>query len=67
MKINSKDFRVGDGQKVSLKKWPTIIEPVYKSKESYHELLTKHVEQLRPAIANQMLGIVGWLTASART
>jgi len=46
MKINSKDFRVGEGQKVILKKWPTIIEPAYKSKESYHELLTQHVEQL---------------------
>ena len=38
MKISSKDFRVrGDG--VNLQKWPTMIDPVYKSKEQYRELL----------------------------
>ena len=33
MKINSKDFRVQEGDKVNLKKWPTKVDPVYKSKE----------------------------------
>ena len=33
MKINSKDFRVRDGDDVNLRKWPTNVEPVYKSKE----------------------------------
>ena len=35
MKIHSKDFRVGEGDKVDLKKWPTKIDPVYKSKHQY--------------------------------
>jgi len=46
MKINSKDFRVREGDEVDLKKWPTEIAPVYKSKEQYQELLRKHVAQL---------------------
>jgi polyphosphate kinase 2 (PPK2 family) len=46
MKINSKDFRVREGDKVNLHKWPTAVKPVYKSKEQYHELLMEHVEQL---------------------
>ena len=46
MKINSKDFRVREGDEVDLKKWPTIVEPVYKSKEQYQELLGEHVAQL---------------------
>ena len=37
MKINSKDFRVPEGDEVDLKKWPTKVEPVYKSKEQYQE------------------------------
>ena len=39
MKINSTDFRVPEGERVKLKKWPTKVEPVYKSKEHYQELL----------------------------
>ena len=35
MKIDSKDFRVPSGKKVKLSKWPTIVKPVYKSKEEY--------------------------------
>jgi hypothetical protein len=31
MKISSKDFRVGEEDDVDLKKWPTIVDPVYKS------------------------------------
>ena len=46
MKINSKDFRVREGDEVDLKKWPTNVEPVYKSKEQYQELLKQHVAQL---------------------
>ena len=46
MKINSKDFRVREGDEVSLRKWPTIVEPVYKSKEQYQKLLAEHVAQL---------------------
>ncbi len=46
MKINTNDFRVGEGNKVSLKKWPTLVDPVYKSKKQYQELLEDHVAQL---------------------
>jgi PPK2 family polyphosphate:nucleotide phosphotransferase len=46
MKINLKEFRVREGDRVNLKKWPTKVEPVYKSKEQYHELLNEHVAQL---------------------
>jgi PPK2 family polyphosphate:nucleotide phosphotransferase len=46
MKINSKDFRVREGDEVNLRKWPTNAEPVYKSKEQYHEFLAEHVAQL---------------------
>jgi PPK2 family polyphosphate:nucleotide phosphotransferase len=46
MKINSKNFRVPPGKKVNLKKWPTHVAPVYKSKKQYHKLLEAHVEEL---------------------
>ncbi len=46
MKINSKDFRVRPGEKVDLRKWPTIVKPYCKTKERYRELLGKHVEAL---------------------
>src|SRR5487761_65935 len=46
MRINSKDFRVREGDEVNLRKWPTIVEPVYKSKEQYQKLLAEHVAQL---------------------
>ena len=46
MKINSKDFRVPEGDKVNLKKWPTLVDPVYKSKEQYQKLLGEHVAEL---------------------
>jgi PPK2 family polyphosphate:nucleotide phosphotransferase len=46
MNISSNDFRVRPGKKVSLRKWPTLVEPVYKSKRDYKELLQKHVREL---------------------
>jgi len=46
MKIHSKDFRVREGADVDLKKWPTTVDPVYKSKKHYRKLLEEHVEQL---------------------
>ena len=46
MKIRSKDFRVAEGDDVDLKKWPTKVEPIYKSKEQYEKLLSEHVAQL---------------------
>jgi PPK2 family polyphosphate:nucleotide phosphotransferase len=46
MKIHSKDFVVREGDDVNLTKWPTLIDPVYKSKEQYAKLLEEHVKQL---------------------
>ena len=46
MKINSKDFRVREGDEVDLKKWPVKVDPVYKSKEQYKAILEEHVTQL---------------------
>jgi PPK2 family polyphosphate:nucleotide phosphotransferase len=46
MKIDSKDFRVPPGANVDLSKWPTIIDPYYKSKKEYKELLLEHMEKL---------------------
>jgi hypothetical protein len=45
-KISSKEFRVREGDDVDLRKWPTIVDPVYKSREQYQELLTDHVTRL---------------------
>ena len=46
MKINSKDFRVPAREKVNLKKWPTLVKPVYKSKKAYTRLLREQVQEL---------------------
>jgi PPK2 family polyphosphate:nucleotide phosphotransferase len=46
VKINSKDFRVRPGDKVKLREWPTIVQPIYKSKKQYKKLLKEHVEDL---------------------
>jgi hypothetical protein len=46
MKISSKDFRVREGDEVYLRKCPTIIDSMYKSKEHYQEILQEHVARL---------------------
>jgi PPK2 family polyphosphate:nucleotide phosphotransferase len=46
MKIHSKDFRVRKKDKVDLGQWPTIVEPVYKSKDQYQTFLEDNVAQL---------------------
>jgi PPK2 family polyphosphate:nucleotide phosphotransferase len=46
MEIDSKHFRVQEGTRIDLKKLPTIVEPVYKSKRDYTKLLDEHVAQL---------------------
>jgi hypothetical protein len=46
MKINSKHFRVREGDEVNLVKWPTKVEPVYKSKEQYKSVLEEHIAKL---------------------
>jgi len=46
MNIESGDFRVLGGKEVSLKKWPTLVKPVYRSKKEYKKLLRGQVEEL---------------------
>nr|MDP2191133.1 polyphosphate kinase 2 family protein [Rhodoferax sp.] len=46
MKINSENFCVQEGEKVKLKEWPTVVKPVYHSKEQYRKLQAEHVAQL---------------------
>src|ERR1041385_2040833 len=44
--IDSDKFRVGEDDRVDLKKWPTCVKPFYKSKEDYCELIDEHVRDL---------------------
>lgn len=53
MKINSKDFPVRQGDNVNLRKRPTNVDPVYKTKEHYQKLLQEHVVQL--SVQQQLL------------
>ncbi|MFH1871567.1 MAG: ADP-polyphosphate phosphotransferase [Pseudomonadota bacterium] len=46
MKIDARDFRVPEGKKVILKKWPTLVKPAYKSKKAYKALLKNQVDEL---------------------
>jgi len=46
VQIKSSDFRVREGTRVDLKKWPTRIAPVYKSNRQYQDFLDKHVRAL---------------------
>ncbi len=46
MKIDIKDYRVGEGDDVDLHKWVTRGEPVYKSEDDYRALLAAHVAEL---------------------
>lgn len=46
MKFKVEDFQVRQGDKVNLKKWPTLVKPMYTSKLDYEKLLTKQVATL---------------------
>jgi PPK2 family polyphosphate:nucleotide phosphotransferase len=46
MKIETKNFRVREDEKVRLKKWPTRVKPFYKSKEHYQRLLEAHTREM---------------------
>jgi len=45
-KISARDFRVPQGAKVKLRKWPTAVLPVYRSKDEYERLLSQQVSRL---------------------
>ena len=44
--IDVSRFRVRPGARVHLKRWATVVDPVYTSKPHYKELLAARVEQL---------------------
>jgi PPK2 family polyphosphate:nucleotide phosphotransferase len=46
MKIKSGDFRIQEGVGVKLKEWPTVVKPMFNSKEQYQEILADHIRQL---------------------
>src|SRR6267143_1493676 len=46
MKIKSKEFRVVEGDKVNLNKWPTKVEPYYSSKKQLKKMLRAHVKEM---------------------
>src|SRR5664279_399156 len=46
MKIKSEDFCVQPGEKVALKKRPTIVKPYFKSKKGYKKFLEEQVDEL---------------------
>jgi PPK2 family polyphosphate:nucleotide phosphotransferase len=46
MKIKAEPFRVREGEKVKLKKWPTKAKAFYSSKEEYQKILEAHVAEM---------------------
>jgi len=46
MKIPSDNFRVPEGKKLHLDKWPTKVKRVYKSNQDYENSLKEHVDKL---------------------
>jgi PPK2 family polyphosphate:nucleotide phosphotransferase len=46
MNIKKTDLRVPAGKTIDLRKWPTMVTPVYESKKKYHKLLEEQVEEL---------------------
>src|SRR5580658_5342295 len=46
MKIETQEFRVREGAKINLRKWPTKVASFYKSKEQARDLLVEHVGRL---------------------
>ncbi len=45
MKLDSKDFRVGEEKKIDLRKWPTEVKPYYDSKKQLKKLLGERIEK----------------------
>ncbi len=46
IEISSKDFRVPPNKKVDLSEWPTVVDPYFKSKKQYKDLLQQQIEKL---------------------
>ena len=45
-KINVKAYRVREGQRVDLRKWPTVTAPNYKTDKQYQKILAAHIDEL---------------------
>ena len=45
--IRPREFRVDQDAKVRLKRWPTRVEPYYRSQAHYEQLLGEHLAELR--------------------
>ena len=46
MKRLAKELRVRPGEAVDLNRRPTLVKPVYESKQEYKQLLDEHVARL---------------------
>ena len=46
MSIDVEAYRVRTGHPVDLRKWPTRVRPVYRSKQDYRGLLERHIDEL---------------------
>jgi PPK2 family polyphosphate:nucleotide phosphotransferase len=44
--MKSNNYRVRAAERVELRKWPTLVDPVYKTSEEYQDLLRKHIKAL---------------------
>ena len=47
MRLDPREFRVDEDAKVRLQRWPTLVEPYYRSKDDYEKLLAEHVDELK--------------------
>lgn len=45
-KVHGEAYRVKPGARLDLQKWPTRVDPVYRSKQHYQSLLQQHTEEL---------------------
>jgi len=46
MKIDTQPYRVEPGQQVRLKRWPTVVAPLYSDKADYEAQLAGHIQRL---------------------
>ena len=46
MKIDPEDFRVREGARLSLARWPTRVAPVYRSKTEYQGMMGAHIAEM---------------------
>jgi PPK2 family polyphosphate:nucleotide phosphotransferase len=46
MPIDTRPFRVPEHSAVDLDDWPTLVDPVYKSKKNYEKILARHLATL---------------------